>query len=85
MNGLAPCPVCGHPATVTHMLDTYDRADYGWDAGCARARIGDGIHPDPFRVRVRAMPSKRTAIDAWNRKALEIKEDITHETDRSEV
>ena len=74
MNGLSPCPVCDHPAMVIHMLDTYDRADFGWDAGCARARIGDGIHPDPSQVEVRGLFSKQAAIDAWNRKVLEMKE-----------
>lgn len=33
MAELKRCPECGGVATVIHMYDTYDRADFGWDAG----------------------------------------------------
>ena len=36
MAELKRCPECGGVATVIHMYDTYDRADFGWDAGCGR-------------------------------------------------
>ena len=41
---LSPCPICGGSAYVMHVYDTYDRADYGWDAGCSRFSLYDGIH-----------------------------------------
>ena len=64
---LKRCPVCGVAAVVVHMFDTYDRADYGWDAGCGRAKLNDGIHPDPTRIQVKGLRSKEAAIEAWNR------------------
>lgn len=33
MAELKRCPECGGAATVIHMYDTYDRADFGWSAG----------------------------------------------------
>lgn len=74
MAKLEPCPICGKAATVIHMVDTYDRADYGWDAGCAAAREGDGVHRDMNLVRIMAMPSKETAVIAWNIKAKKVRE-----------
>ena len=62
------CPVCGGAAVVVHMFDTYDRADYGWDAGCGRAKLNDGIHPDVSKVEVKGLGSKEAAIEAWNRR-----------------
>lgn len=66
------CPVCGKSAVVIHMYDTYDRADYGWTAGCCAARRADGVHgfaweaklpPEDYpHVRGR---TKREAIDKW--------------------
>lgn len=50
MYDLKRCPVCGGAAMVIHMFDTYDRADYGWDAGCGRAKLNDWIHPDVSKV-----------------------------------
>ena len=61
------CPECGGVATVIHMYDTYDRADFGWDAGCGRYRAGDGIHTK--KMKVSGLPSKEKAIEAWNRRA----------------
>ena len=68
MEELKACPVCGGAAMVIHMYDTYDRADYGWDAGCARAKLNDGVHPDIGKVSVKGFPSKDKAIEAWNRR-----------------
>ena len=65
-NELKPCPVCGGRADVIHLYDTYDRADYGFWAGCMRAKFGDGIHDDLTKVQVRGL-SKQAVIDEWNR------------------
>lgn len=46
MAELKRCPECGGVATVIHMYDTYDRADFGWDAGCGRYRDGDDQDAD---------------------------------------
>ena len=67
MAELKPCPVCGSVATVLHMYDTYDQADFGWDAGCARYKKDDGIHTEEMRVS--GFGSKDAAIKAWNRRA----------------
>ena len=67
MAELKPCPVCGAAATVLHMYDTYDRADFGWDAGCSRYKKDDGIHTEVMRVS--GLGSKDAAIEAWNRMA----------------
>lgn len=67
MNELKRCPECGGVATVIHMYDTYDRADFGWAAGCGRYRAGDGLHTK--KMKVSGLPSKAKAIDAWNRRA----------------
>ena len=75
MAELERCPICGKAATVIHMVDTYDRADYGWDAGCGAAREGDGIHPGMNQVRIMAMPSKEDAVIAWNIKARKVRAD----------
>ena len=66
MAELKRCPECGGVATVIHMYDTYDRADFGWDAGCGRYRAGDGIHTK--KMKVSGLPSKEEAIEAWNRR-----------------
>lgn len=63
MDELKRCPECGGAATVIHMYDTYDRADFGWDAGCGRYRAGDGIHTK--HMKVSGLPSKEKAIEAW--------------------
>lgn len=67
MNELKRCPECGGVATVIHMYDTYDRADFGWTAGCGRYRAGDGLHTK--KMEVSGLPSKAKAIEAWNRRA----------------
>lgn len=69
MPELEPCPVCGAKATVIHMVDTYDRADFGWDAGCPRYKLNDGIHDKPMIVS--GLGSKDAAINAWNKKVKE--------------
>lgn len=74
MAELERCPICGKAATVIHMVDTYDRADYGWDAGCGAAKANDGIHQDMNKVRIMAMPSKEAAVIAWNIKAKKVRE-----------
>lgn len=82
---LAPCPICGGRASVMHMYDTYDRADFGWAAGCARFCLYDGIHgldeksPSAFFPRVCGCLSKRDAIDAWNEKVKRMMEAMRHE------
>ncbi|MBR4873657.1 MAG: hypothetical protein IKV00_07460 [Clostridia bacterium] len=73
MAELERCPVCGKAATVIHMNDTYDRADYGWYAGCAAAKDGDGIHADLDLVRVVGMPSEDVAVKVWNNKAKKVR------------
>lgn len=73
MDKLERCPVCGKAATLIHMVDSYDRADYGWDAGCASAREGDGIHADMNLVRVMGLPSAELATTAWNIKAKKVR------------
>ena len=65
-NELKPCPVCGGKAVVLHMYDTYDRADFGWSAGCGRYKANDGIHTKSMRVS--GLLSKQEAIEAWNRR-----------------
>ena len=67
MAELKRCPECGGVATVIHMYDTYDRADFGWDAGCGRYRAGDGLHTK--KMKVSGLPSKAKATEAWNRRA----------------
>ena len=67
MAELKPCPVCGGAALVLHIYDTYDRADYGWSAGCGRYKVNDGIHEKSMRVS--GLRSKAEAIEAWNRRA----------------
>ena len=76
MAELEPCPICGKAATLIHMVDSYDRADYGWDAGCASAKEGDGIHADVNLVRVVALPSAALATTAWNIKAKKLRANI---------
>lgn len=74
-NELAPCPICGLPAYVFHDYDRYDRADYGWEAGCPRYARSDGIHGIEIDQdvsaseipRVMFQQSKQAAILAWNR------------------
>ena len=71
---LSPCPICGKKAYVLHDYDSYDRADFGWQAGCGAYCVGDGVHgiddylaPMGERPRVYHLLSKQDAIDAWNR------------------
>ena len=73
MAELKPCPVCGAAAMVIHMYDTYDRADFGWSAGCGRYKANDGIHSKVMRVS--GLGSKEAAIEAWNRRAGEEEQD----------
>lgn len=63
---LKRCHECGVAATVIHMYDTYDRADFGWSAGCGRYSAGDGHHTKEMKVSL--LPSKEKAIEAWNRR-----------------
>lgn len=71
---LERCPICGAKAYVAHIYDTYDRADFGWDAGCPRFKRGDGIHgvgwDDEERPEIWPRVEYRTtrdgAIAAWN-------------------
>lgn len=60
MAELKRCPECGGVATVIHMYDTYDRADFGWDAGCGRYRAGDGLHTKKMKVSV--LPSVAVVV-----------------------
>lgn len=76
MAELERCPICGKAATLIHMVDSYDGADYGWDAGCASAKEGDGIHADVNLVRVVALPSAALATTAWNIKAKKLRANI---------
>lgn len=65
MNELTPCPVCGKKAYVIHMISTYDRADFGYSAGCSAYKINDGVHDEPM---VFNTYTKEEAIEAWERK-----------------
>ena len=69
LDGLEPCPVCGAKTIVIHMVDTYDRADFGWVAGCPRYKRNDGIHDKPMIVS--GLGSEDAAINAWNKKVKE--------------
>ena len=70
---LAPCPICGKKAYVMHIYDVYDRAEYGWDAGCPSFKLYDGVHgadedtPASDFPRVSSCITKEQAIEAWNR------------------
>lgn len=66
MDELKRCPECGGVATVIHMYDTYDIADFGWDAGCGRYSACDGLHTK--KMKVSGLSSKEKAIEAWNRR-----------------
>lgn len=75
MYELYPCPYCGAAATVIHMVDTYDRADFGWDAGCPRWSLTDKHHDHSLPApRVRGRLSKEEAVWAWNVYCGELKE-----------
>lgn len=71
---LEPCPICGRKAYVLHDYDSYDRAAYGWSAGCPRYCRSDGIHgieidqwvPASEIPRVGSLLSRQAVIDAWN-------------------
>ena len=69
---LPRCPICGKSASVIHLYDTYDRADFGWIAGCGAACRGDGVHG--FAWDAKRQPedypsvdgfTKQEAIDKW--------------------
>lgn len=69
---LPRCPICGKKALVIHLHDTYDRADYGWTAGCGAARRADGVHGFAWEAKLPPedypsvdAPTKQGAIDAW--------------------
>ena len=73
-DALLPCPICGAKAYVAHIYDAYDRADFGWDAGCPTAKREDGVHgfdwddeitEDFPRVSMRLC--KDDAIRDWNK------------------
>lgn len=51
MSELRPCPYCGSQATVIHMVDTYDRADFGWDCGCPRYSLFDKVHAEEQKAK----------------------------------
>lgn len=78
--GISRCPICGAAATVSHMYDGYDRADFGWICGCARFQVNDGVHgvndTAPLRLfpRVSGCLTKQDAIDAWNEKVKRMQE-----------
>ncbi len=81
---LAPCPICGAKASVIHMYDSYDRADFGWNAGCSRFRLYDDIHgldeksPSVLFPRVSGRLTKQVAITAWNEKVKRMTEVMQH-------
>lgn len=69
---LPVCPICGRKALVIHLFDTYDRADFGWTAGCGAARRADGVHGYKWEAKLppEDYPSvkgrtKKEAIDKW--------------------
>ena len=65
---ISPCPYCGSPDMVLHMVDTYDRADFGWYCGCPRYSLYDKVHTDEQKARppkVSGLLSKETAIKVW--------------------
>lgn len=68
MPELLPCPECGAAATVLHLFDRYDNADFGYSAGCPRYRLDDGRHK--LCEKVSAFTIKE-AVELWNRKAEE--------------
>ncbi len=76
---MAECPICGRKAYVYHSV--VDGFDLGWDAGCARFRLNDGIHGiDEYSEDKTLWPcvslcnSKDEAIRRWNEKAAYIKD-----------
>lgn len=69
---LPRCPICGKSAYVLHMYDTYDRADFGWTAGCFAACRGDGVHGFAWEAKLQPVDypkvrasTRHGAIDAW--------------------
>lgn len=74
---LHKCPYCGATATVFHVFDTYDRADYGWDAGCPRYCVVDKVHDHSLPIpKVCGFTSKERAVKAWNIYCERLKERI---------
>lgn len=61
------CHICGKRVVVTHDVDKYDRADYGWSIGCCAWKNNDGIHPSNKRYRFYGFLTKEAAIAAWDR------------------
>jgi hypothetical protein len=59
---------------VLHVYDGYNRADYGYDAGCPKACLEDGVHGYNFASdihdggfpRVSGRSSAEKAIADWN-------------------
>lgn len=73
MSELRNCPYCGSSAMVIHMVDTYDGADFGWDAGCPRWSLYDKVHDQSKpKPKVRGLLSKKEAIEAWNALCVEL-------------
>lgn len=79
-NRLHPCPICGAKAFVSH--DIVDGFEFGWSVGCPRACIGDGIHGfDDYesfrkaRLTMFNLNSKEQAIEKWNKRCEEERED----------
>ena len=75
---LEPCPICGRKAYVAHIYDAYDMADFGWDAGCPVAKLGDGVHGFEWGdeinedfPRVSMLLCKQDAVTAWNKWAVD--------------
>ena len=68
---LPPCPICGAKAYVAHIYDSYDSADFGWDAGCPRFKLNDKLHrlgedsPAADFPRVVSCLSKSQAVFEW--------------------
>ena len=59
------CPICGAKIVVIHMMDSYDNADFGWDAGCPRYKVNDGIHNR--KMVVQGLGSKEAAEKAFKK------------------
>lgn len=73
------CPICGGKSTVIHMKA--DGFDFGFDCGCAKFCINDGIHNINFDTPQEMHPKvthweRRTCIRLWNEKAKRMKEEI---------
>ena len=76
-DGLNPCPICGAKAYIMH--DIVDGFEFGWSAGCPRFKLDDEIHgmdentPEWKYPRVMHHCTKQSAIEAWNRRASDVR------------